>query len=144
MGHAVLSDDIAALTDRDGAMHVQPAYPQIRLWPDSVAMLYGTPDALPPLTPTWDKRALALTEPGTFHQQPLPLRAVYLLAEPRDHAEPAIEDVGGAERLPARSDAASPGIRSAGPPGVQRARAPGQSRPGDRGCRPVRAYPRGL
>jgi hypothetical protein len=99
MGHAVLSDDIAALTDRDGAMHVQPAYPQIRLWPDSVTMLYGTPDALPPLTPTWDKRALALTEHGTFNHQPLPLRAVYLLAEPRDHAEPAIENVGGAERL---------------------------------------------
>ena len=51
----------SALVEYDGRVHVQPAYPQLRLWPDSVAMLYGAPDVLPPLTPTWDKRALALT-----------------------------------------------------------------------------------
>lgn len=99
MGRAVLSDDIAALAERGGMVHVQPAYPQIRLWPDSVAMLYGAPDALPRLTPTWDKRALALTQLGAFQQQPLPLRAVYVLGEDRDRVEPAIEDVAGAERL---------------------------------------------
>lgn len=99
MGHAVLSDDIAALADHDGTVFVQPAFPQLRLWPDSVAMLYGAPDALPPLTPTWDKRALSLTGDGAFHQRPLPLRAVYVLSEPRDPAERAIEDVTGAERL---------------------------------------------
>ncbi|MGH9220073.1 MAG: hypothetical protein ACRD1W_12270 [Vicinamibacterales bacterium] len=99
MGHAVLSDDIAALAEHGGMPHVQPAYPQIRLWPDSVTMLYGAPDALPRLTPTWDKRALALTQPGAFQRQSLPLRAVYLLGEECDRAEPAIEDVGGAQRL---------------------------------------------
>jgi hypothetical protein len=99
MGHPVLSDDIAALADLDGTMHVQPAYPQLRLWPDSVAMLYGTPDALPRLTPTWDKRALTLTAHGAFQQQPLPLRAVYLLGEQGDQPQPSIEDVSGAERL---------------------------------------------
>lgn len=99
MGHAVLSDDIAALADHDGSVHVQPAFPQLRLWPDSVAMLYGAADALPPLTPTWDKRALSLTEPGAFRQQSLPLSAVYVLGEQRDHAEPSIADVGGADRL---------------------------------------------
>lgn len=99
MGHAVLADDIAALAEHDGTVHVQPAYPQLRLWPDSVAMLYGAADALPRLTPTWDKRALVLSRPGAFQQRSLPLRAVYVLGEQPDYPEPAIEDVSGAERL---------------------------------------------
>jgi hypothetical protein len=99
IGHAVLADDIAALAEHDGAVHVQPAYPQLRLWPDSVAMLYGAADALPPLTPTWDKRALVLSRPGAFQQRSLPLRAVYVLGEQPDSPAPAIEEISGAERL---------------------------------------------
>ena len=99
MGHAVLADDIAALVEHDDVVHVQPAYPQLRLWPDSVAMLYGTPDALPRLTPTWDKRALLLSQHGAFQQQSLPLRAVYVLGQQGDHPTTAIEDVSGAHRL---------------------------------------------
>ena len=99
MGHAVLADDIAALAEHDGTVHVRPAYPQLRLWPDSVAMLYGAADALPPLTPTWDKRALVLSRPGAFQQRSLPLCAVYVLGERPDYPEPAIQDVSGAERL---------------------------------------------
>jgi hypothetical protein len=98
MGHAVLADDIAALIPHDGALHVQPAYPQLRLWPDSVAMLYGAPDALPRLTPTWDKRALQLSSAGAFQRQPLPLGAVYLLGESCDDSESVVE-VSGADRL---------------------------------------------
>ncbi len=60
-GYPVIADDIVALVERDGGLCVQPAYPQLRLWPESVALLYGTADALPPLTPNWDKRALDLT-----------------------------------------------------------------------------------
>jgi hypothetical protein len=82
MGHRVLTDDIVALSERDEVVRVQPAYPQLRLWPESVALLYGTADALPRLTPTWDKRALDLTtNGGRFQEQPLPLAAIYLLAE---------------------------------------------------------------
>lgn len=99
LGFPVLADDIAALVEHDGALHVQPAYPQLRLWPDSVAMLYGVPDALPRLTPNWDKRALMLSQPGAFHPRSLPLRAVYVLGKPSDQSGMAIEDVSGAERL---------------------------------------------
>ena len=99
MGHPVLADDIAALVEHDGVLHVQPAYPQLRLWPDSVTMLYGDPDALPRLTPTWDKRALVLSAPGAFQPQPLPLSAVYVLDQQGDRPDTAFEDVSGAERL---------------------------------------------
>ena len=67
-GHPILADDIVALLERDEIVQVQPAYPQLRLWPDSVALLYGTSDALPRLTPTWDKRALDLTQNGCRYQ----------------------------------------------------------------------------
>ena len=98
LGYAVLADDVAALTMRNGVLNVQPAYPQLRLWPDSVAMLYGAPDALPRLTPTWDKRALSLAQPGAFPARALPLRAVYVLGESNEDRT-TIENVAGAERL---------------------------------------------
>lgn len=99
MGFPVLSDDIAALAERAGTIHVEPAYPQIRLWPDSVAMLYGAPDALPRLTPTWDKRGLLLSRRRAFQEQSLPLRAVYVLGEVRAGAGPIVEDVSGSASL---------------------------------------------
>jgi hypothetical protein len=96
-GHAVLSDDVLALSDQADGILVQPAYPRIRLWPSSVGSLYGSLGALPRLTPSWDKRYLDLTTNGyQFEQQPLPLAAIYMLAArstdplaPFAEAEPA-------------------------------------------------------
>lgn len=100
MGYPVLSDDIAALSESRGIPRVQPAYPQLRLWPDSVTLLYGSPDALPRLTPTWDKRALDLTKNGyRFQEQPLPLAAIYVLAGRSADAETRIEGLKGRENL---------------------------------------------
>ncbi len=100
MGHPVLADDIVALAERDGILFAQPAYPQLRLWPESVEFLYGAADALPRLTPTWEKRALDLTEDdGRFQPQPQPLAAIYVLAERSSEPEPRIEGLSGRESL---------------------------------------------
>ena len=99
MGLPVLADDVAALVEHCVTVHVQPAHPHVRLWPDSVAMLYGAPDALPRLTPTWDKRTLLLSEQGAFQQRSLPLGAVYMLGPERDQPETVIEEVSGAQCL---------------------------------------------
>jgi hypothetical protein len=81
-GHAVISDDIVALAEGDGTFVILPAYPYLCLWPDSVAMLYGSGKSLPPLTPNFDKRQLALVENSlSFEARSLPLGAVYLLGE---------------------------------------------------------------
>lgn len=86
LGYPILSDDIVALSKKRPFL-VQPGYPQVRLWPDSVKTLYGFADLLPRLTPTWDKRYLDLTERGyRFQQQPLPLAAVYILGERSEDA----------------------------------------------------------
>ncbi len=81
-GYMVLADDIVALDERSGAFWVRPAYPRIRLWDSSVEALYGSKEALPLLTPTWDKRYLDLLNGSQrFQSEPLPLAAVYLLDE---------------------------------------------------------------
>jgi hypothetical protein len=79
-GYAVVSDDVVALTEREGNFFVSPAYPHVCLWPESVKILYGSADALPPLIPNWEKRRLALGNGELrFERTALPLRSIYLL-----------------------------------------------------------------
>lgn len=100
MGYPVLTDDVVALAESAGGVLVQPAYPQIRLWPDAVALLFGTADALPRLTPSWDKCALDLAQTtGRFQQQPLPLAAIYVLAGRAPAPEPRTNGLQGREAL---------------------------------------------
>jgi len=81
-GFAVLSDDVVALLDEGGRFLVQPGYPRVNLWPDSVCWLFGSESALPTITSTWDKRFLALDQNGCrFATEPLPLAAIYVLGE---------------------------------------------------------------
>ena len=85
-GHRILSDDVAVLEEASGTFRIEPSYPHIRLWPDSVSILFGTGDALPKLVPSsdwWDKRFLDLEREGfNFHDEALPVRFTYIL-EPR-------------------------------------------------------------
>jgi hypothetical protein len=53
---AVLSEDLLPLRYSDGQFEVLAGYPFIRLWPGMVATLWGNPEALPRMTPNWDKR----------------------------------------------------------------------------------------
>lgn len=92
-GYSVLTDDCAPIRDCGDAFHIIPAYPRIRLWPESVEMLFGSPEALPRITPTWDKRYLELGSIAhRFEPEPVPLAAIYFL-QPRsvDPSAPAID-----------------------------------------------------
>ena len=78
----VLADDIVAVSERNGEFVVQPAFPRLCLWPDSVEALYGAQDALPRLTESWEKLGLDLGQGGCrFEERALPLAAVYVLGE---------------------------------------------------------------
>lgn len=84
-GFPVLSDDVVALLDKGGTIWVEPAYPRLRLWPDSVHALFGSEDALSRLTPNWDKRYLDLTQlKYHFSTTSLPLSAIYLISDRTD------------------------------------------------------------
>jgi len=77
----VLTDDIVAVREHNGEFLVQPAYLRLCLWPDSVEALYGSPEALPRLAESWEKRSLELGGGCQFAQRALPLAAVYVLGE---------------------------------------------------------------
>lgn len=95
LGYPVLTDDVAAIVDHGDNFEVQPAYPRLRLWPESVQSLFGSVEALPRIVPNWDKRYLDLNSPGyRFQHKPLPLAAIYSLDErSTGPAMPGIEPV---------------------------------------------------
>jgi len=87
-GCGILSDDIVALTENEGAFQVMPGYPYLCLWPESVKMLFDSTKELPRIIPDGEKRRLDLGNQGTqFERQPLNLGAIYVLGERR--ADPA-------------------------------------------------------
>ena len=101
LGFTILSDDIVALAEKGDQFLVQPGYPRVNLWPDSARQLFGSEDALPRITPTWEKCYLPLGENGhRFASSPLPLGAIYIL-ERRYSAlsAPIIEEASGTEAL---------------------------------------------
>ena len=99
-GYGIVSDDIVGLVERHGSFYVLPAYPHLCLWPESVSMLYGSPDALPQLVHDWEKRQLALGENGTrFEERTLPLKAIYILGARRPDIGPSVTDVADREAL---------------------------------------------
>ena len=100
LGCRILSDDVVPIEDERDVVHVHAAYPQIRLWPDSVALLYGSAEALPRLTPNWDKRVLAADVGATGAVAPLPLGAVYVLGQRgADNGKQPVERIAPADAL---------------------------------------------
>jgi hypothetical protein len=94
-GWSVVSDDVAALTEERGMFCILPAYPYLCLWPDSVAMLYGSGERLPHFIPQWEKRRLAAGKLGKekikFEQRALPLAAIYLLDQRTSNSDPNVD-----------------------------------------------------
>ena len=94
-GCAIITDDVVALAETDGVFYVHPAYPYLCLWPESVASIYGSAEALPRFSPAYDKRCLSLERQGlNFEARTLPLKAIYVLDERRSDPAPVIEPLG--------------------------------------------------
>src|SRR5437773_4793993 len=81
--YPILGDDVAVLEKISEEYYLRPAYPHLRLWPDSGSILFGAKDALPKLVPSsvcWDKCFLDLAQPGfRFQTEPAPVRCIFLL-----------------------------------------------------------------
>lgn len=100
-GYPVLCDDVVPLQPLERGFLARPGYPRVCIWPDSVQAVCGSPEALPLLTPNWEKCYLPLgDESHRFQQQPLPLGAVFLLG-PRatDASAPRVQAVRSNEAL---------------------------------------------
>lgn len=102
-GFPVISDDIVPLQHQSGEFEVEPGCPQVCLWPDTVKQLLGASDALPQLTPTWEKCFLPLdghSHNAKFGREKQPLRLIYLLGSPEHTDAPRIESLPPNKALP--------------------------------------------
>ena len=98
-GYPIISDDILTLTELDGVLSAVPAYPRVRLWPELVAALWGSTEALPRISEGWEKRYLMLPV-GRFETRHQPLGAIYLLTGRSEDCDgPRIEPLQGAGAL---------------------------------------------
>ena len=100
-GVPVLTEDVSPVKEHKGSLCVEPGYPRICLWPDAVESLFGVPGALPRITPTWEKRFLALDGVrAAFESKKRPLKVVYLFGSRTEEADaPRIEDLGMRDAL---------------------------------------------
>ena len=100
-GWPVLSEDVCALEMQQEQPQVLPSYPRICLWPDSVNMLFSSPEALPLIVDGWNKRFLPLD--GTkakFSAESMPLSKIYLFAPRSDKGyAPCIETISRKDAL---------------------------------------------
>lgn len=93
-GRAILSDDVVALAERNGSFFIEPAYPYLCLWPESVESLYGSAEALPRFSAQYDKRCLSLqNQELQFADRALPLAAIYILGDRRGDPAPVVEEL---------------------------------------------------
>ncbi len=98
-GYPVLTDDITTLEPSGRDFVVQAESRRLRLWPGSLELLHGSSEALPQVSPAWDKRLLDLEEHGYCNaREPCPLAAVYLL-DGEASQRPEVREVRGAGGL---------------------------------------------
>jgi hypothetical protein len=97
----VLTEDITPIKELGHTFVVEPGYPRICLWPDSVRQLLGSSDGLPLLTPNWEKRYLPLDGVrASFEPERKPLGAIYLLSPRVDDSDaPRIEEMAPRDAL---------------------------------------------
>jgi hypothetical protein len=98
-GHAILSDDIVAVSP-DGLAH--PGYPRLRMTPSTLRKYPGAPVGGAVATGL-DKRYVELRADATegawrFQRKPRPLAAIFLL-ERGGAPAPRVDEVAGAERF---------------------------------------------
>jgi hypothetical protein len=89
-GYPLLTDDIAAMSEDDDGIKVEPAYTRMRLWPESQQFVPGlSMDALPRVLSTMDKRYQPLSSDDSasrwrYSTRSARLTALYALSASSD------------------------------------------------------------
>ncbi|MDP4227732.1 MAG: hypothetical protein Q8910_15315 [Bacteroidota bacterium] len=102
-GFQMLADDVCVITFNDQTIpFVQPGYPQVKLWKDSLLQLGENPENYRRIRENYEKHALATTGTG-FCDHPLPLKRIFIL-HPSDKAEPDCKELLGMEKFNALAE----------------------------------------
>lgn len=85
-GHRMVTDDIAAITiARDGTPMVRPAWPGLRLWPDSARAAHFPTTTAMAVRPDLEKAVFPAPD---FCNSPLPVTHMFVLTR---HADPVVK-----------------------------------------------------
>jgi len=82
-GFPAVTEDVAPIDVDTGVPTVRRGYPLIRLWDASACALLGESEALPRLTPNWEKRGLLLGEQDFTSARNVRIACVFVL-QPRE------------------------------------------------------------
>jgi hypothetical protein len=77
LGHDLIADDVLAIEPARAGFWVRSAFPQLKLWPDALALIGRVAEGLPRLNPDFEKRDYRLNE--TLIETPLPFSHFYFL-----------------------------------------------------------------
>jgi len=100
-GFPVITDDVLAIDEDDDGFSVRTGYARVRLWGDSVEGLFGRADALPRISPGWDKHYLDVSPPrSAFDTRRRPLACVFVLAPgPTASGRPEVHEASPTQPL---------------------------------------------
>lgn len=84
-GLALLGDDAMVLSTVDGVPQVQPVYPSLRLFPDSIAALMPGASTTGPVAHYSTKERIDLGFADVGAASPLPIRALFAIAAVDEH-----------------------------------------------------------
>jgi hypothetical protein len=104
-GRPLVADDVLAVDLRPGSPTVRPAFPQVKLWPESVAALGIDPEELRMIHPALEKRAFR-AQVG-FGDDDLPLARMYVLSDGPEVRVEALDEQDAFVELIRHSYAAS-------------------------------------
>jgi hypothetical protein len=104
-GHPLLGDDVCVIdTAAAGGPVVRPAFPRVKLWREALEALGVAPEGLAENRAGQEKYHLAFSAPTGFIADPLPVRAVLLLAEPPPSGPEALRLLSEADAARALGD----------------------------------------
>jgi hypothetical protein len=104
-GRPLVADDVLAVDLRSGSPTVRPAFPQVKLWPESVRALGIEADELRTIHPALEKRAFR-AQVG-FGDDDLPLARMYVLSDGPEVRVEALDEQDAFVELIRHSYAAS-------------------------------------
>lgn len=96
-GYPMLSDDVSVITLTDqGIPYVQPGYPQMKLWSDSISKLGKDPKKYKTIRKRVEKHCVPISE--NYQNQPVQLRTIFIIVS-SNLGELKVEPIKGIEKF---------------------------------------------